>query len=75
MSEVMRGLDALEEKLRAAGVDGVYGLLDQLAGQFLGVPRSALPPPIVKQEPVEEPAPEPKSHEAAKHGGAVNHRR
>jgi hypothetical protein len=77
MSEILRGLEALESKFRLGGVDGVYGFLDLLGQQTLGVRQTPLAPaPIVKAEPAKDPEPEPEpepKHEAGKHGG--NHTR
>jgi hypothetical protein len=64
---VMWGLTCLDAEIRATtgGVpgSGIYGLLDQLAGQFLGVPRGAFPPEI---PPVDPPADDPPAREALK---------
>jgi hypothetical protein len=55
---VVYGLTALDAEIRkVTGGDpgaGIYTLLDQLAGQFLGVPRGSFPPPFVPPEPPPE---------------------
>jgi hypothetical protein len=79
----LRALTALDDQIRAATGgepgSGLYGLLNMMAGQFLGIPRSAMPAeqkaavnkaaePIEAAEPVEED----EETKAGRHGG---HRR
>jgi hypothetical protein len=91
---VLWGLTSLDAEIRKSqgGVpgSGIYGLLDMLAGQFLGVPRGSYPsePPPVDTPPEAQAAEsdferkqkeEPVKHDpppAAKpHAPAPNHRR
>ncbi len=57
----MNSLQALDEQIRATtGGEpgaGLYGLLSMLAGQFLGVPRSAMPALGTDQGPATREAP------------------
>jgi hypothetical protein len=58
----MNSLQALDEQIRATtGGEpgaGLYGLLSMLAGQFLGVPRSAMPALGTDQGPATKEAPQ-----------------
>jgi hypothetical protein len=66
----MNSLQALDEQIRATtGGEpgaGLYGLLSMLAGQFLGVPRSAMPALGTDQGPATKEAPQTAKEQTAK---------
>jgi outer membrane biosynthesis protein TonB len=81
----LRALTALDDQIRAATGgepgSGLYGLLNMMAGQFLGLPRSAMPAeqkaqpktepvavaPVEPVEPVEEVEPDEDDKPARSH--------